>query len=380
MLLPQRRKHRIAISCFFFLAGICFFSWASRIPDIQTRLQLSNAALGGILLCLPVGLLTSLPVAGYLVAKYGSRIIVIIAAAVYAITLPMLGFASSSTVLMVTLFIFGFGGNMLNISMNTQAVGTENLYEKPIMASFHGIWSMGGFTGGAIGTLMVRYRVIPPFHFLCITGITLVILIIFAGNLIDKDNSRNKQQPIFARPDRSILNFGLIAFCAMICEGAMSDWSGVYFAKIVRPDAKWITVGFTAYVSTMATGRFVGDWVAYKIGMKRMLQLSGILTASGLMLAVCFPQFITATIGFLIVGAGVSSVIPLIYSTVGKSKVMSPGVAIAAVSTIGYLGFLLGPPFIGFIAQATSLRISFGLIAIMGTMIAVIATRIRIEP
>jgi MFS family permease len=377
MPLLQRRKHRIAISCFFFLAGICFFSWASRIPDIQTRLQLSNAALGGILLSLPVGLLTSLPVAGFLVAKYGSRIIVIIAAAIYTITLPILGFASSSTALMITLFIFGFGGNMLNISMNTQAVGTENLYEKPIMASFHGIWSMGGFAGGAIGTLMVRYRVIPPFHFLCITGITLVILIIFAGNLIDKDNSRNKQQPIFARPDRSILNFGLIAFCAMICEGAMSDWSGVYFAKIVRPDAKWITVGFTAYVSTMATGRFVGDWVAFKIGMKRMLQLSGVLTASGLMLAVCLPQFITATIGFLI---GVSSVIPLIYSTVGKSKVMSPGVAIAAVSTIGYLGFLMGPPFIGFIAQATSLRISFGLIAIMGTMIAVIATRIRIAP
>jgi MFS family permease len=379
MPLPQRRKHRIAISCFFFLAGICFFSWASRIPDIQTRLKLSNAALGGVLLCLPVGLLISLPVAGFLVAKYGSRIIVITAAVLYAITLPMLGFANSSAALMVTLFFFGLGGNMLNISMNTQAVGTEIFYEKPIMASFHGIWSMGGFAGGALGTLMVRYRVIPPFHFLCVSGIAFLILIIFGGSLISKDINLNKQQPIFARPDRSILNFGMIAFCAMICEGAMSDWSGVYFAKIVRPDPKWITVGFTAYVTTMATGRFVGDWVSYKIGMKRVLQLSGILTATGLLLAVFFPDFIAATIGFLIVGAGVSSVIPLIYSTVGKSKLMSPGVAIAAVSTIGYLGFLIGPPVIGFIAQATSLRISFGLIAVMGTLIAVIATKISFE-
>ncbi len=379
MPLPQRRKHRIAISCFFFLAGICFFSWASRIPDIQTRLQLSNAALGGVLLCLPVGLLISLPVAGFLVAKYGSRIIALTAAILYAVTLPMLGFANSSASLMVTLFFFGLGGNMLNISMNTQAVGTETFYEKPIMASFHGIWSMGGFAGGALGTLMVRYKVIPPFHFLCVTGIAFLILIIFGGSLISKDSNQNKQQPIFARPDRSILNFGMIAFCAMICEGAMSDWSGVYFAKIVRPDPKWITVGFTAYVSTMATGRFVGDWVSYKIGMKRMLQLSGILTATGLLLAVFFPEFIAATIGFLIVGAGVSSVIPLIYSTVGKSRLMSPGVAIAAVSTIGYLGFLIGPPVIGFIAQATSLRISFGLIAVMGTLIAVIATKISFE-
>ncbi len=130
MPLPQRRLHRIAVSSFFFLAGICFFSWASRIPDIQSRLKLNNAALGGILLCLPIGLLTSLPVAGFLVAKYGSRIIVIVAAALYAITLPMLGFADTSAQLMITLFVFGFGGNMMNISMNTQAVATETFYRK----------------------------------------------------------------------------------------------------------------------------------------------------------------------------------------------------------------------------------------------------------
>jgi MFS family permease len=129
----------------------------------------------------------------------------------------------------------------------------------------------------------------------------------------------------------------------------------------------------------MATGRFVGDWVAFRLGMKTMLQLSGLLTTAGLLLAVIFPLFIPATIGFLLVGAGVSSIIPMIYSAAGKSKVMSPGVAIAAVSTIGYLGFLFGPPFIGFIAQATSLRISFSLIALMGTMIALIASGVKME-
>jgi len=379
MPLVQRRLHRIAVSSFFFLAGICFFSWASRIPDIQAKLQVNNAALGGILLCLPVGLLVSLPAAGFLVAKYGSRIIVMLSAILYAVTLPMLGFAASPTQLMITLFVFGFGGNMLNISINTQAVGTEGLYQKPIMASFHGIWSMAGFTGAAVGTLMVRFHIIPPYHFLSITGIAALILLIFSGNLLQKDSNRNEKHPIFARPDKSILSFGLIAFCAMICEGAMSDWSGIYFAKVVKPGAAWVTVGFTAYVCTMATGRFVGDWVAYRLGMKKMLQWSGMLTAGGLLLAVFFPQFIPATIGFLLVGAGVSSVIPMIYSTVGKSKIMSPGVAIAAVSTIGYLGFLFGPPFIGFIAQATNLRISFGLIAVMGTLIAVIASKINFK-
>jgi MFS family permease len=379
MPLVQRRLHRFAVSSFFFLAGICFASWASRIPDIQAKLQLSSAALGGVLLCLPIGLLTSLPIAGFLVAKYGSRIIVMLAAILYSCTLPMLGLSGSVTQLMITLFVFGFGGNMMNISINTQAVATEGLYHKPIMASFHGVWSMAGFTGAAIGTIMVHLHVLPPYHFLCITAIAVLILILFSGKLIRKDGNRDEKQPIFARPDKSILNFGLIAFFSMICEGAMFDWSGIYFAKVVRPDPTLVTVGYTAFMCTMATGRFVGDWVAFRLGMKTMLQLSGLLTACGLLLSVLFPYFITATIGFLIVGAGVSSIIPMIYSAAGKSKIMSPGVAIAAVSTIGYLGFLFGPPFIGFIAQVTSLRISFGLIAVMGTMIAVISGRITIE-
>jgi MFS family permease len=377
MPLTQRRIHRIAVSCFFFLAGICFASWASRIPAIQSALHLSNATLGAVLLSLPIGLLTSLPVAGFLVARYGSRIIIMLAAAFYGCTLPLLGFVHSTTGLMVVLFFFGFGGNLMNISMNTQAVGAESFYDKPIMASFHGIWSTAGFSGAAIGTLMVRFGVAPGYHFLCITGLALLILLIFSRSLVTTDPRQDEHRPVFARPDKSLLILGLITFCSMICEGAMFDWSGIYFEHVVKPGRAWVTLGYTAFMSTMATGRFVGDWVALKLGMKRMLQLSGICTASGLLLAVILPYFVSAILGFLLVGAGVSSVVPMIYSAAGKSKSMSPGVAIAAVSTIGYLGFLFGPPFIGFIAQASSLRVSLGLIAVMGTMIALLATRIQ---
>jgi MFS family permease len=377
MPLPQRRVHRIAVSCFFFLAGICFASWASRIPAIQSRMGLNNAALGGVLLCVPIGLLTSLPVAGFLVARYGSRLIVMLAAALYACTLPALGFAPSPTWLMITLFVFGFGGNLLNISVNTQAVGTEALYHRPIMASFHGTWSTAGFSGAAIGTIMVRFGILPGYHFLCISALALLILLVCAPRLLTRDPGRDEKLPIFARPDKTILSLGLIAFCSMICEGTMFDWSGIYFEHVVQPGRAWVTVGYTAFMSTMAGGRFVGDWVAFRLGMKSMLQISGICTATGLLLAVCFPQFIPATIGFLLVGAGVSSVVPMIYSAAGRSKQMSPGVAIAAVSTVGYLGFLFGPPFIGFIAQASSLRVSLGLIALMGTLIAGIAGRME---
>ena len=146
----------------------------------------------------------------------------------------------------------------------------------------------------------------------------------------------------------------------------MFDWSGVYFQKVVKAERAWIGAGLTAFMSTMAAGRFVADWLVTRFGVKKILQMSGVVIAAGLFTAVLFPTIPTAIAGFVLVGAGVSSVVPLVYSAAGKSKKVSAGVALAAVSTIGYLGFLLGPPVIGFIAEASSLRVSFTLIALLG--------------
>jgi MFS family permease len=374
-----KRIHRIAVSSFFFLAGLCFSSWASRIPDIRLKLHLDNAALGVVLLSLPAGLMVSLPLAGWLVTKFGSRRMATIAAISYACTLPLLGLATAVWQLMFCLFFFGMGGNMLNISMNTQAIGTEQLYKRTIMASYHGLWSLAGFTGAAAGTLMVAMGWLPYQHFLVIGSLALLIVLVASGRLIPKLADGPGDQPIFAMPDRSLINLGLIAFCSMICEGAMFDWSGVYFQKVIQPSKEWIAAGYTAFMCTMAAGRFIGDWMTTKWGIRSILQASGLLTASGLLIAVLFPSLIPAIIGFLLVGAGVSSVVPLVYSAAGRSKVLSPGVALAAVSTIGYLGFLFGPPCIGFIAQLFSLRVSLGLIALLGSAIVVIAAKTRFE-
>jgi MFS family permease len=378
--LPPRRLHRIAVSCFFFLAGLCFSSWASRIPDIRLKLHLDNAALGGVLLGLPAGLLTSLPLAGWLVARFGSRPVALLAALLYAITLPFLGLAATPWQLVVCLFVFGMGGNLLNISMNTQAIGTEALYGRTIMASYHGIWSVAGFSGAATGTLFIRLGWLPYQHFIVITFLTFVIVAVTSGQLLIQDaHAGGEDRPIFAWPDRSLINLGMIAFCSMICEGAMFDWSGVYFQKVIQPPHGLVAIGYTAFMSTMASGRFLGDWLATKWGIRRILQISGTLTATGLLTAILFPWLFPALAGFLLVGAGVSSVVPLVYSAAGRSKVLSPGVALAAVSTIGYLGFLVGPPFIGFIAQAFNLRVSLGLIAVLGSVIVLIATKINFE-
>jgi len=370
-----RSVHRVAVGVFFFLQGLCFASWGSRIPNIQQKLGLSEAALGLVLFALSAGQMLSLPFSGWVIAKAGSRKVVTVAVLCYALILITLGMAATRVQLMAGLFLFGLAGNLVNISINTQAVGVEVLYQRSIMASFHGLWSLAAFTGAAVGTLMIGEGILPPQHFMLIAVVLVVVATAGFRFILPEDIAGNKNQPVFVMPDKSLLNLGLIAFCSLICEGAMFDWSGVYFKKVVLVEKAWVGLGYTAFMFTMASGRFVADWFTSRFGMKAILQFSGVFTASGLLLAVAFPNIITATIGFLLVGAGVSSVVPLVYSAAGKTKVMSAGAALAAVSTIGFMGFLLGPPVIGLVAGATSLRVSYCIIAFMGLCVTLVASK-----
>lgn len=371
-----RGVHRLAIGAFFFVQGLCFSSWASRIPSIQQELGMSEAALGSVLLALPAGLMLSLPISGWLVAKVGSQRVVIIAAILYTLSLLSLGLVESIFQLVMCLFVFGLIGNVMNISVNTQAVGVEALYKKSIMASFHGLWSLAGFTGAAVGTFMIGSDIGLFQHYIYITLFVLLTALLSFRYTLEEDANKKKGAPIFAKPDKALLILGIIAFCSMLCEGAMFDWSGVYFRKVVKADPAWVGAGFTAFMSTMAAGRFIADWFTSRYGIKRVLQLSGVLISLGLGVAVALPALQTAIIGFLLVGVGVSSVVPLVYSAAGKSKVLSPGVALAAVSTIGFLGFLIGPPLIGIVAGFSSLQVSFSIIALMGLLIVALAGKV----
>ncbi len=361
----------------FFLAGLTFASWASRIAAIQQKLNLSDAALGGVLFTLPVGLMVSLPFSGWIITRIGSRKLLLISLPLYAVTLACLGLAHNTLQLIITLFFFGFFSNAMNIAVNTQAVATEKLYGKPIMASFHGLWSLAGFAGAAIGTLMIGYGIDPAVHF------SIILVLVLAGvavsyRYLQDDIGSVQSGPVFVLPDNSLIKLGAVAFCSMICEGAMFDWSVIYFKKVIHAENAWVAAGYTAFMSTMAGGRFVADWFSGKFGLRKTLQLSGSLTAIGLITAVVFPVMVPAIIGFMLVGAGVSSVVPLVYSAAGKSGTMSPGVAIAAVSTIGFVGFLVGPPVIGFVAGAFSLRASFMLIAAMGMCVVIVSSKAKI--
>ena len=372
----SKKALRIAVGAMFFMAGLSFSSWASRIATVQQDMGLSDAALGAVLFSLPVGLMCSLPFSGWIITKIGSRKLLISALLVYSVALVTLGLAQNPFQLIICLICFGFSSNAVNISVNTQAVITEGLYQRPILASFHGLWSLAGFAGAGVGTFMIANHVAPYRHFLLMMVVIMIGVIIAARYL--KDDKVANAGPVFVMPDSSLIKLGVIAFCSMICEGAMFDWSVIYFKKVVLAPTALVGVGFTAFMLTMAGGRFFADKFAHRYGLKRTLQVSGTLTATGLLIAVAFPYLYTAIAGFLLVGVGVSSVVPMVFSAAGKSKTMQPGVALAAVSTIGFLGFLVGPPIIGFIAGLATLRASFILIACMGVSVVVVSTKAKI--
>lgn len=370
----NKTRLRIAVASVFFLHGLNFSSWAARIPDIQLKLGLSEAALGGVLLILPLGSLLSLPVSGIIIDKLGSRVVVLLASLGYAFTLPLLGFSTSIPMLMVGLFIYGFFGNMVNIAVNTQAIGVQTHYGRTIMASFHGTWSIAGFTGAGIGTLMVALGAPPHVHYLIMLVLIVAILLVNYPHTLKEDVNRNTGKTKFVKPDSTLVKIGLIAMCGMMSEGCMFDWSGVYFKKVVEAPEALVPLGFSAFMLTMAGGRFVSDRFTNRFGIANVLRASGILITSGLLLAVALPYFATALIGFLLVGFGVSSVVPLAYSVAGRSTTMSAGMALTLVSSISFFGFLMGPPLIGFIAELSSLRISFAFIAVIGSLVAVITS------
>ncbi len=376
--LPTLRHYRIAASVFFFVQGITFASWANRIPTIKAMLDLNDASLGALLFSLPAGQILGLPIAGYLVSRLGSKKILVTGAVLYPATLMLLGLVNEVWQLALALALFGFLVNLMNISVNTQAVSIEKMYKRSIMASFHGLWSLGGLVGGLVSTAMISRNISPFVHFVIIWAFTLACLLFFYKCILPHDdNPGSQQQPIFVKPDKYILTLGLIALASMVSEGAMFDWSGVYFEKVVNAPRGLITLGYIAFMCTMAIGRFTADWFVTKFGVKTVLQVSGGIIATGLFLAILFPYIIPATLGFLMVGIGVSSIVPLVYGLAGKSKTMRPGVALAAVSSIGFLGFLLGPPFIGFIAEIASLRWSFAIIALLGLSATFLAKAIK---
>jgi MFS family permease len=373
----SKKRVRLAVSLFYFGQGVVFASWASRIPDLKAVMNLSDAELGSILLALPLGQLITMPISGRLTTSFGSRRMLSIATPLYALALTIIGLATVGWQLALFLFLFGVTGNLCNIALNTQGVAGETYYGKPIMTSFHGAWSVGGFTGALLGLAMINLHLSPFHHFCIIAALALIHIFINYRFLIGWQKPKEtEKQKLFTKPQGVLIQLGIIGFCSMATEGAMFDWSGVYFKEIVKAPHALVILGYTSFMIMMATGRFLGDKVIAKYGRKRSIQVSGVIISTGMFLSVIFPTLVPATIGFMLVGIGVSGIVPMVYSIAGTNTKVSPGIALAMVSGVSYFGFLMGPPLIGYISALSSLRYSYAVIGCFGLLITFIVAKI----
>jgi MFS family permease len=372
---------RLATSLFFFGMGFCFATWASRIPDIKSALQLSEAALGTLLFAMPIGQLFAMPFSGKVVTKYGSRTITLIGLVLYAACLPLIGLATEKWQLAVGLFLFGLFGNFCNIAVNTQGVYTQQLFDKPIIGSFHGSWSLAGFCGALTGLLMLALELSVFQHFVVAFVFVLGIIATNQKFMIrakSKQESEKSTYSFWKNPDKNLLLLGVICFCGMASEGIMFDWSGVYFKEIIKAPGALVVLGYTTFMISMASGRFLSDFLVARYGARKVLIISGLVISTGLYTAVLLPYIIPCTIAFMLVGFGVSNVVPIIFNVAGNSKTVPTGIALTIVTSISFLGFLMGPPLIGYIAELTSLKHSFAIIGIFGVLVSLLVWRLKV--
>ena len=367
------RSARFAVAMLFFLTGVTFASWAARIPAVQTRLGLSPGELGVALLAIAAGELVFMNLAGYLAARFGSRSVTVIASVCLSGMLPIVALAPTLPVLIATLVLFGASFGSVNVAMNTQGVAVERRYGRSIFSSFHACYSIGGLSGSLLGGLMAAHDIALLPHFLGIACLGIILTLAIARFLLPAHVDAQSAGVAFTRPTRALLALGLIAFCVVLGEGAMADWSAVYLNITLRAGMGLAAAGYAAFSIVMAVGRGVGDHLTNRLRPEMMVRLGGLVAAGGLTLALVVSWVPLALVGFGLVGAGFSVIFPLALSAAGRASKHVSGTAIATVATCGYVGFLVGPAVIGFAADALSLRLALGVVVLLSLCAAAFA-------
>ncbi|HBK4606419.1 MFS transporter [Serratia marcescens] len=357
-MMSMMKEKNLAISSMFFMLGLCFGSLSSRMATIKGGLALSDGVFGTVLFAMSAGVVVSLPISGWAIAKLGSRVVGVAAILINATLLLLVPFAATVPQLAALLFFSGFAYSAVNVSNNMQASIAEAVSGKTRLPFFHGIWGVAGFVGAGIGALMIGRGVALPLHFAGIAAVALMSALLCRRALFDKPELEQTGR-VFAIPDRSLFNYGLIVFCSMACEGIMYDWSVVYFQDVVSVDRKYIGLGFTVFMAAMTIGRLMLNRFVDRIGVRRTLQWGGMLAFTGMTLTTWLPGLVMSIIGFFLVGLGICAIIPLVAGAAARSSSMAPSAAIAAVLTIGFLGTLIGPPLIGFLSETVGLRYAF---------------------
>ncbi|WP_460351933.1 MFS transporter [Actinoallomurus acanthiterrae] len=374
---PTRRDRlaRVAVAAVFALHGMAAGSWAARIPWVKEARHLSSADLGLALMGAAIGGLTAMPIAAWLSARVDSRTLTRAMVVAVAVTLPLPAFAVGMPLLFGALFLFGATGGILDVSMNAQGVTVQGRYGRSIMSGLHGLWSIGGLIGSASAGLVARANIAAPAHLLTVGVVIAVVGTLCGTRLIPAPPSAPGK--VFARPDRALLVLGVITFCSLFGEAAAADWSAVYLRTVTHTTPDVAAWGYAGFSLSMAAARLVGDRVVERLGAPLVVRAAALIGALGLAVGLLVPVTPVVIVAFILLGLGMATVVPLTFSAAGRTPGRDPGTAVAAVGTVGYGGWMIAPPVIGFVAQATSLTTALALVAIMTALIALPAHALR---
>jgi predicted MFS family arabinose efflux permease len=349
----------------FFIGGLGMASWAPLVPYARERLAISEGPLGLLLLCLGAGSLATMPVTGALVGRFGCRATILIAGAGIAATLPLLATATSVPLLALALFLFGAALGALTVAINVQAVIVEKASGKSMMSGFHGLFSVGGIAGAGGVSVLLLLGLRPLLATLAVAAVLVGCLAAARAGLLRHRADRRETDPLFVLPKGRVVLIGVLCFVMFLAEGAMLDWSAVFLTLVREFDASHAGLGYAAFAVAMTFGRLTGDRLVEALGRTWIVLAGAISAAAGLLVAVAVPSGAAALAGFGMVGLGASNVVPVLFTAAGRQTSMAPGLAISAITAIGYAGLLIGPAAIGFIAEATSLPVALGAVALL---------------
>jgi MFS family permease len=355
---------RATITLFFFADGLLIGTWAARIPAVREDTGLTNPQLGLALFGMSLGALVAMPLAGWLVPRVGSRRVTVAALVAASASLVLASFSGGLGGLAVALFGFGAGFGAMNVSANAQGLALERRYGRSIFSSFHAAFSAGALAGAGLGAIAAALAIEPRANFGVAAFVLVVVGLATGRRLLPPEADDSRPSPIFVRPPRVLLVLGAAAFFTLLAEGAAADWSAVYLSDSVGATAAVAALAYTGFALAMATSRSVGDRLNTRFGPVALARGGGLVAASGLTLALLTGWVPTALLGLAAMGAGLGVVVPVLFRAAGSTPAISAGAGIAAVSTIGWLGFLSGPPAIGFVAGAVGLRAALVLVVL----------------
>ena len=366
----------IALRTQFFVMGVLFATWGVHVPIVKAHYGLGEQSLALAMLASGVGALAALAYAGRIVGRFGPRVIASVMGCISCAAIASLEISTAYAVLLVVMLVFGSFGSLFDVSLSAEASEIERLTGKPLMSGFHGMFSLGGMAGASLGSVAPALGLTAQGHLLLATGLS-AIAVLIAGRAmlpVPEQHDAEEKRPL-SLPRGPLLLLGVLAAMGLVAEGAIYDWSVLFMKQERASTASTAALAYAAFSAAMAAGRFGGDWVRARMAPRRLLRASGVLAAAGMALTLAAPSPTVGLVGFALVGLGLSNVVPMLFSAASQVPGVSPAHGIAAVSGVGYLGMMAGPPLIGLVAEHSSLTAGLLVVVVFAIFMASSAKR-----